>query len=182
MNDNAYRVPLFIPIIIVLVLGAMFYYAAFLDVPDPEETVVEFYEAYFDKDYQTAASNMSVFWASQFLPQYSGMTSQELLAKGDDIRQATADFFTLAEKQSPPLTDMKITVDPEYSKTGEYAALVVYKLENSEMESLEMAMLIKETDRFYIINIYAMEEEFLQNVKDFDIALIDADFKALLEK
>ncbi len=180
--DNNYRVPQSLLALVVIILGAMYYYAAYVDIPTPEDTVIEFYEAYFNQDYSLAAENISVFWAAQLLPEYADQEPAELLADRSTLEAEAAQFFTMVEQQNPTPPDVSIAVNPAYTRNGEYSALVVYELtQGSEPISMEIAMLIKETDRFYIINIYPLQEANLKDVQEFDMDALDTDFKAILE-
>ncbi len=182
MDKNIYRVPRSLLALVVIILGAMYYYAAYMDIPTPEDTVTEFYEAYFNQDYSLAAENISVFWAAQLLPEYADLKPAELLADRAALEKEVTQFFSMVEQQNPAPADVGIEVNPAYSRIGEYGALVVYELtQSSEAVSMEIAMLIKETDRFYIINIYPLQEENLKDVQEFDMNALDSDFKEILE-
>ena len=180
--DNNYRVPQSLLALVVIILGAMYYYAAYVDIPTPEDTVTEFYEAYFNQDYSMAAENISVFWAAQLLPEYADLKPGELLADRATLEKETAEFFSMAEQQNPTPPDVGVVVNPAYSRIGESSALVVYELtQENEPVSMEIAMLIKETDRFYILNIYPLQEANLKDIQEFDMDALDSDFKAILE-
>jgi uncharacterized membrane protein YvbJ len=60
------RVPLSLFVLIVIILGGMYYYAAFVAFSNPEDTVRNFYEAYFNEDFNKAAENVSVFGQLSF--------------------------------------------------------------------------------------------------------------------
>ncbi len=182
MDKNNYRVPRSLLALVVIILGAMYYYAAYVDVPTPDDTVTEFYEAYFNQDYSLAAENISVFWAAQLLPEYADLQPAELLSDRAALENEAAQFFSLVEQQNPTPADVAVKVNPAYSRVGEYSALVVYELtQGSEPASMEIAMLIKETNRFYIINIYPLQEENLKDIQEFDMETLDSDFKEILE-
>ena len=182
MQTNNYRIPSSLFVLVLIILGAMFYYAAYVDKPTPEETLSEFYEAYFTQDYALAAENVSVFWAAQLLPEYADMKPAELLANRATLEKEVSHFFSLVEQQNPTPPDVSIQVDPGYSRIGEYGALVVYELtQNNEPISMEIAMLIKETDRFYIINIYPLHPDNFKDIQEFDMEALDSDFRQILE-
>jgi len=182
LEKNIYRVPQSLFLIIAVILFSMYYYAAYVDIPSPEDTVTEFYEAYFNKDFSLAADHVSVFWAAQLLPQYFELKPHELLTNRDTIEDEVANFFTTAEEGSEIPANLTVDIRTEYTRIGESAALVVYDLaQNGETMGMEMAMLIKETDHFYIINLYPMQEENLNDVKEFDIQKLDTSFQELLK-
>ncbi len=182
MDKSTYQIPRSLLALVVIILGAMYYYAAYVDVLTPEDTVTEFYEAYFNQDYPLAAENMSVFWAAQLIPEYAAVSPSELLADRAALEEEVAQFFSMVEQQNPTPPDVGIKVDPTYSRIGQYSALVVYELtQNSKPLSMELAMLIKETDRFYIINIYPFEAENLKDIQEFDMEALDSDFKSILK-
>ncbi|NLO21661.1 MAG: hypothetical protein GX119_06630 [Syntrophomonadaceae bacterium] len=182
MEKNVYRVPRSLLVLAVIILGAMYYYAAYVDFPTPEDTVSEFYEAYFVHDYDVAAQNISVFWAAQLLPEYAEHQPSQLLNERPTLEKEAAQFFAMVEEYNPTPTELSIKVDPNYSRTGQYGALVVYELTQAD-ESLgrEMAMLVKESDRFYILNLYPLQEEQMQDVLDFDMEALDSDLQALIK-
>lgn len=94
----------------------------------------------------------------------------------------TAKFFALVEEYNPAPDEMSIKIDPRYSRTGQYGALVVYELSRSGQSlGRDMAMLIKESDRFYIMNLYPLQEENLEQVLEFDMEALDSDLKTLME-
>lgn len=182
MEKNIYQVPRSLLVLVLVILGAMYYYAAYMDFPTPEDTVSEFYEAYFVHDYELAAQNISVFWAAQFLPEYAEEKPSQLLKERPTLEKETAKFFALVEEYNPAPVEMSIKIDPRYSRTGQYGALVVYELSRSGQSlGREMAMLIKESDRFYIMNLYPLQEENLEQVLEFDMEALDSDLKTLME-
>ncbi len=181
MDKDTFRIPSSLLAMVLIILGAMYYYAAYVDMPTPEDTVTEFYEAYFKQDYPLAAQNMSVFWTAQLQPEYANMKGGELLANRAILESKAAQFFSIVEKQNPTPPDVAIKVDPAYSRVGEYSALVVYELtQGSEPVSMEMAMLIKEMDRFYIINIYPLPKDNIKDIQEFDMETLDSQFKDIL--
>lgn len=182
MEKNFYQVPRSLLVLAVVILGAMYYYAAYVDFPTPEDTVSEFYEAYFVHDYEVAAQNISVFWAAQLLPEYAEHKPSQLLKERPALETEAAQFFTMVEQYNPAPADLSIKIDPGYSRTGQYGALVVYELTQAgEPLGREMAMLIKESDRFYILNLYPLQEENLKEVLDFDMEALDSDLQALMK-
>ncbi len=182
MEKNIYQVPRSLIFLAVIILGAMYYYAAYVDFPTPEDTVNEFYEAFFVQDYEIAAQNISVFWAAQLLPEYANHQPSQLLSERTALEKEAAQFFAMIEEYNPTPPGLKIKVDPDYSRTGQYGALVVYELnQGGEPLSREMAMLIKENNRFYIMNLYPLQEENLKDVLEFDMEALDSDLEALMK-
>lgn len=182
MDKGTYQIPRSLPVLAVVILAAMFYYAAFIEIPTPEDTVAEFYEAFFIQDFDLAAQNISVFWAAQLLPDYADHKPAQLLAERPALEKEAAKFFARVEEQNPTPPDVSIAINPAYSRTGEYSALVVYELsQGSDAVSMEIAILIKENDRFYIMNVIPLREENLKDVQEFDMGDLDADFQEILK-
>ena len=146
-------VPIALPILVVVILAAMFYLATFY--PDlgktqsPEKTVEDFYTAYAQSDSTGMAENLSVFWSLQFLPQYVDKSPSELIAQRDDIVKDTAGVLssTTTEVES----ELKIKVLPEYTQKWNNTAMVVYSgLLGEEELGRQVALLVREKENFYI--------------------------------
>lgn len=146
-------VPRAIPVIIVVTLAVMYYIAAFHpqlgQASGPEKTVNKFYASYSSNDYQGMAESLSVFWSTQFLPQYQGSVPSELIAQRTEIEKATADI--LSENTNEAQTGLKIEVLPDYTQEWENTAMVVYggTLDEEEL-GREVALLVKEKQEFYL--------------------------------
>lgn len=180
-NKSPARVPRFIWFVIVIMLAALYSYAAYFDPTSPDRTVENFYQAYFEKDYKTVASNSSVFWAVNFLPQYAAMTAPELLENRDKIEKDIVKVISDMEKTNPIPKDVKVKILKDYTKQGEYAAVVVYEIiESGKTSSTEAAILIKENDRFKIFTMTAVDPQNLNQIKALDITEMDNNFKTLL--
>lgn len=175
-------VPKIILVMIPLILAAMYYYAAFVDTSAPEKTVQNFYQAYFEKDYDTVASNLSVFWAAQLLPQYASMSPQELLAKRADIETAIADFLSSYGDNAAIPDNISVEILKDYTRLGKNSAVVAYSFkENGKEKSLEAAFLVKEKGNFKIYNLAPINRESLPQVKSFNIKELDQQITKLLQ-
>lgn len=166
-------------VLIIAILAGMYYYAAFVDFANPEKTVTTFYQAAFNQDYDTQAQNLSVFILMQ-LPQYMLENPADLLkdrpAKEKEIRNLLEEAG-----EYNPTEGISIEILPEYTKKGTYSALVAYNIiHEGQPAYTQVAMLIKEAGRYRIINSFAIPEESLKDIKDSDIAELDASFKQLL--
>lgn len=174
-------VPKLLPVLIIALLAGMYYLAAYIDVATPEKTIDNFYEAYFEKDYETVANNLSVFWSVNMLPQYQDLSAAELLQKRDEIVKDTADKIKSEEADQPQIEGLSVVVMDEHTKTGEYSALVVYQvLEHKEPVYKEVAFLIKEAGGYKIITSAPIEDSDLDLLKEYRLDQLDASFKILL--
>lgn len=160
----------------------MYYYAAFVDVSDPEQVVEDFYTAYFERDFETVAENLSVFWSVQLLPQYTSQTPTELLNNRDEIIAAVSQVIAEQEKNNPLADNLSVEVLSEYTRQGNNSALVVYSIkENGTEVSLEMAILIKEADSFRIFSMTPVNKEALNMVTEEDFNALEESFTELLQ-
>lgn len=182
MDKTAARgVPKIILVMIPVILAAMYYYAAFVDTSAPEKTVHNFYQAYFEKDFDTVASNLSVFWAAQMMPQYAALSPQELLAKRADIEADTSAFLKNYGSNAQIPDNVSVEILKDYTKLGKNAAVVAYSFkEDGKEQSLEAAFLIKEKGQYRIYNLAPISRETLPQVKDFDIKGLDEQITKLL--
>ena len=175
-------VPKVLPVLIVAILAGMYYYAAYVDISSPDKTVDHFYQAYFAKDYESVAQDLSVFWSVNYLPQYVNMSPSELLQNRAEIEKETAAMLQNLEGDQPLEEDISIEVLKEYTKTGEYSALVVYQVMQQEQPiQKEVAFLIREAGDYKIINLSPIRESDLEIVKSYDLDQLDDSFKQLLE-
>ncbi len=175
-------VPKFIYVIIIVILAAMYYYAAFVDVSDPEQVVENFYTAYFERDFETVAENLSVFWSVQLLPQYTALAPTELLNKRAEIIADVSEVIAEQEKDNPLADNLGVEVLSEHTRQGENSALVVYSIqENGTEVSLEMAILIKEADSFRIFSMTPVNKELLNMLTEEDFNALEESFTDLLQ-
>jgi hypothetical protein len=186
LNQNSWTtkggVPKWIFLVIIIIISVMFLYASYWDRPVAEETVDEFYHAYFDKDFETMAQNLSVFWSANFLPQYAYMDKDELLASRPEIEKATVEMFTSIEGEEPMPSNIDVKILKEYTKQGENSALVVYEIvEGKTVAGTEAALLIQEESGYKIFTMASVDRATLQQLKDVDISILDENFGHLLE-
>lgn len=175
-------VPKFIYVIIIVILAAMYYYAAFVDVSDPEQVVEDFYTAYFQRDFETVAENLSVFWSVQLLPQYTSLAPAELLNKRDEITADVSQVIAEQEENNPLADNLSVEVLSEYTRQGDNSALVVYSIrENGTEISLEMAILIKEADSYRIFSMTPVNQEVLGMITSDDFNALEESFTELLQ-
>ncbi len=180
-NTPPAKVPAFIWVVIVVLLAALYGYAAYWDPNRPEKTVQHFYQAYFTGDYETVSSNLSVFWAVRLLPQYADLDASELLAKRAEIEKELYQVISEVESMYDAPRDIKIEIMKPYTKEGTYSAVVVYKfLEKSEEAGMEAAILIKEQGRFRIFTMTQVDEQSLAQIKAVDMNELDANFQELM--
>lgn len=180
-NTPPAKVPVFIWVVIVVLLAALYGYAAYWDPNRPEKTVQNFYQAYFAGDYETVSSNLSVFWAVRLLPQYADMDSAELLAKRAEIEKELFQVISEVESMYTAPPDIKIEIMKPYTKEGTYSAVVVYKFtEKSKDAGMEAAILIKEQGKFRIFTMTQVDEKSLSQIKAVNINELDANFQELL--
>ncbi len=167
--------------IVIALLASMYTYAVYFDPTNPEKTVENFYQAYFTKDYDTLASNASVFWAVDFLPQYGNMTNTELLNNRAKIEKDLSKVLADMKKNDPIPEDIKIEVIKSYTKKGNYAAIVVYQIKEAGIaQGAEAAILIKENGRFRILQTLPVGPETLEQIKAQNIDELDANLAKLL--
>ncbi|MGI6468120.1 MAG: hypothetical protein ACOX0Q_03725 [Syntrophomonadaceae bacterium] len=178
-------VPKILPVLIAAILAGMFYYAYYLDdveIASPDKTVDHFYQAYLARDYETVARDLSVFWSVNYLPQYMDMSPAELLDNRAEIEKETAAMLKSLEAEQPFEEGISVEVLMEYTKTGEYSALVVYQvMHEGEPIQKEVALLIREAGDYKIINLSPIRESDLEMVQNYSLDQLDESFKQLLE-
>ncbi len=176
-------VPKSIYVIIVAILAAMFSYAIFIDTPAPEKTVKEFYQAYFNKDYDTVAEHLSVFWAVQFLPQYHNHSPEQLIEKRADIEKDIAQVIKEIEGDTTYPENLNIKVNSALTKQLEHSAIVGYTFEeNGQTSGMEVAILINEKGAFRIYSMSPAHPEDLETITEENMQILDDNFKRLLEE
>ncbi len=181
-NTARAGVPKWIWVVIVALLASMYSYAAYFDPTRPDKTVENFYQAYFDRDYDTVASNLSVFWAVRFLPEYADMSPTELVNNRAKIEKDISKFIASAEKNIASPKDIKIEIMKPYTKIGNNSAIVVYEFkEKNASQGMEAAIMIKEKGRFRIFTMTPVDTQGLDQVKAVKIEELDANFQQLLE-
>lgn len=180
-NTAPSRVPPYIWVVIIALLASMYTYAAYFDPSTPEKTVENFYEAYFAKNYDTVASNSSVFWAVGYLPQYGTMTPAELLENRAQIESDISKLLASMESMNSAPENITIEVLKDYTKIGTSSAIVVYQFkEAGKAGSTAAAILIKEENRFRIFAVTPIDPQNLAQIKELDVAELDANFEQLL--
>ncbi len=173
--------PKTILVIIVLILGSMYYYATYVDSPEPERTVKEFYQAYFSRDFESVSQNLSVFWSVRLLPQYANLSPVQLLEKRDSIEKDTSQTIAEMESQNQLPENISIDIMPEYTQEGTNSAIVVYSFqENGKPSGMELAILIMEKGRFRIFALTPVAPQDLPQIKQESIKELDDSFKNLL--
>ncbi len=175
------RVPRSLFVIIILAFSALYWYSAYGTTP-PEKTVKTFYQAYFTKDYDTVANNLSVFWAVRFLPEYASMSPVELLDNRTKIVGEIANAISESEQDNEIPTSVSINIKKPYTNIGKNSAIVVYGFnENGKETSMEAAILIMEKGQFRIFNMSPVDESTLEQIKTLDINILDENFAELLK-
>lgn len=183
MDKTAGGVPKSIFIIIVAILASMFYYAAFIDKSGAEKTVEDFYQAYFNRDYDTVAEHLSVFWAVQFLPQYQNLSPGQLLENRATIEKEIAQIIKEIEEDTKYPENLRIEVNSSLTKQRDNSALVGYTFqENGETSGMEVAILINESGAYRIYSMSPANPTDIQGITDENMDNLDANFKSLLEQ
>ena len=182
VEEGPRRVPRALFVIIILLFGALYWFAAYGDNPAPEKTVKTFYTAYFNRDYDTVAKNLSVFWSVRFLPQYAALSPTELLNNRAKIEADISKVIADIEKDNQIPKGISIEIQKEYTKQGQNSALVVYGFqENGKITSMETAVLIKENGQLRIFNMSPVDPETLEQIKSIDIKILDENFTNLMQ-
>ena len=180
-NTSPARVPRFIWVVVIAILASMYTYAVYFDPTNPEKTVENYFQAYLTKDYNTVASNLSVFLAARSLPQYAEMTPAELLSNRAKIEKDLSKVVASMDKSNPVPKNITIEVMPEYTKKGTNAAIVLYQFKVAGKDSgMQAAILIKEKGRFRIIDMTAIDPLALEQIKAENIDTLDTNFEQLL--
>jgi len=180
-NTPQAKVPVFIWVVIVAILAAMYGYAAYWDPTRPEQTVKNFYHAYFNQDYDTVASDLSVVWAVRLLPQYADTNYSELLANRGEIEKELRQVFSEVGSTYNAPKDISLEIMKPYTKEGTNSAMVVCKFKvKSEEAGMDFVILIKEQGRFRIYNTTTVDEQSLPEIEAIDINELDANFAELL--
>ncbi|HZK43701.1 MAG TPA: hypothetical protein VFC73_05365 [Syntrophomonadaceae bacterium] len=174
--------PKSIYVIIVVFLVSMFSYAIFLDTPAAEKTVEDFYQAYFTKDYDTVAKNLSVFWSVQFLPQYHNHSPKQLIEERAEIEKEIAQIIAQIEGDAKYPEGLHIEVNSKLTKQTTNSALVGYTFwENDVPSGMEVAILINENGAYRIFSMAPANPADMENISDENLQILDDDFKSLLE-
>lgn len=182
-ETNTKTFPKILYVIIIAILGLMYYYAAYIDTPEAEKTVQNFYNAYFEKDYETVAENLSVFWSIQFLPEYHNLSPAEIIADREKIEKDIALIISEIEKDTKYPADLKIVINPKLTKMTENSALVGYTFEEKgEASGMEVAILIKEKGAYRIYNLSPANPSDIENIDQKAMQTLDENFKNLLEQ
>ena len=178
------KTPVSLFVLIILILGATYYYAAFVDTSSsngPEATVNSFYRAYFEHDYDTVSSETSVFWAIQYLPQYQNLDPAQVMAERSEIIQDFAEVLYSLGASQPVQGDISIQILPHYTRILSHSALIAYDfIQDGNPAGMEAALLIKEDGGFKIYSVNPTSEEVMLSVTDDDMELINNNCKALL--
>jgi hypothetical protein len=175
------RVPRSIFAIILICFAGLYWFAAFGDTPAPVKTVKNFYQAYFNRDFDTVAKNLSVFWSVRFLPDDANMTPAELLANRPQIEKDISGVIADIEKDNDIPKDVTISVLKDYTKVGKVSAIVVYSfMEGGKETSKEASILILEKGQFRIFNMSPVDDTVLDQIKSLDMNILDQNFTDLL--
>ncbi|MGI6487334.1 MAG: hypothetical protein GX964_05135 [Syntrophomonadaceae bacterium] len=167
--------------IIVLALFTMFGYSAYFDTPTPERTVEKFYTSFYSGDFEQAVDYLSVNMAYPLLfPRYMQTPPAELLQREDQIRNEMAQAFSEAIPENPG--EIKVSIRSDYTKTGEKSAIVVYdyKVPEQDLKGNEVAILIKETGKWRLLEISDATGSDLSALKSFDMKKMDEQVEQLL--
>jgi len=174
-------VPKILYVLIIVILAGMYYYAAYVDVSNPEKVVENFYNAYFAGDYDNVAENLSVFWSVQFLPEYTSQSPAELLNNRDEIIKEINQVISEQEKENPLEDNYSVEIHPEYTRQGMNSALVVYSIkQNGNKVGMEMAILINEAGQFRIFSMTPVNTESLEMITEEDVQALEKSFTELL--
>ena len=164
-------------IIIVLILGAMVYYSSYTR---PENTVLNYFDSISKQDYTATADCLSVFVMAMQLPEYASpsITGKELLALRSEVVEAYASHLAGNSLSS---SDAIVKPIKQYTKIGRNAAIVVFDLTFEEQNPTLIAHLIKEANKFRIIDIYEIENSaaFREEIDRVDINKLDQEAAAL---
>lgn len=182
-NPN-YKVPVAIPVLIVLLLATMFVayprYQDYLDFKSPETVVKSYFDQVSAQDYRQAVNKLSVFFVAISMPEYSSYQPKQLIKARPEIINKTAQLMEenarLVEQQT-----IDVTVLPSYTKVGKVSAMVAFKVASEGREAeFGLAYLIKENGRFRIIGLQGIPSSALDRLKDFDIKSMDEEFNHIL--
>jgi len=177
------RTPRSLFLLIAIILGAMYYYAAFVAFDNPENSVRNFYQAYFAEDFNQAAQNVSVFWSAQFLPQYMSLEPQQLIANRSAIERDTAIVLEGFRKNDPVPEGMELEIMSAYTKKSDRAAVVAYKFVRAgQPPGYQAAILIKEKYSYLIYTTTPIAESNLKELDKVDLKALNDNFKQLLGK
>lgn len=165
----------------ILIIGiAASYYGYNSYFNNPEKIVKEFYQAYFNREVDKVAQNLSVFWAVRFLPEYENTSPVELLAARAEIEGKIASVIADIEKENQLPEGLSIEIMPDYTKVGKESGIVVYRFKEKGVEtSKEAAILIRENGQFRIFNMSAVDASVLSQIKSLDMNILDQNFTEL---
>lgn len=181
--NAARRVPRSIFAIILILSAGLYWFAAYGDTPAPVKTVKNFYQGYFDRDFDTVAQNLSVFWSVRFLSdEYASMTPAELLENRTKIEKEISAVIADSEKENPVPSGVNVKIMKDYTQVGQKSAIVVYSfIENGKDVGMEASILILEKSKFRIFNMSPIDDTSLDQIKSLDMSIIDNNFAELLD-
>ena len=141
----------------------------------------KFYTSFYSGDFEQAVDYLSVNMAYPLLfPRYMQTPPAELLQREDQIRNEMAQAFSEAIPENPG--EIKVSIRSDYTKTGEKSAIVVYdyKVPEQDLKGNEVAILIKETGKWRLLEISDATGSDLSALKSFDMKKMDEQVEQLL--
>ncbi len=172
-------VPRWIFIMIILILAAMYYYAAYVIPMDSELAVDDFYTAILAQDYKTAVDKLSVLSFAPMLPQF-GSSPQEMVNNRAAVEQSMVLLMEASGQEQAPPANMTFEILSEYTQKGENVAVVVCRLlQEGEPVGLQRAILINEQGHMRILGMAPIFEEDLPLLKKTKIEDLDKEYNEL---
>ena len=166
-------------IIIILVIGAMLYYSS---ITRPENAILNYFSSLTNQDYHTTAESLSVFVMAMQLNQYAspGVTGKELLEQRAEIVEAYSAH--IADNSFDTYTYL-VEPNNSHTKIGLVSAIVIFDLTYEEKNPTCIAYLIKEANRFRIIDIAEInfDTAFREELERFNIDELDKEFASYFE-
>lgn len=172
-NPN-YKIPLALPVIALLVIVGMWFYADRYDPESPKNVVANLYKALNAKQYDKVADSFNVTFLAEFMPDYLDKKPSELLAVRSELVKKGSELFAKQQTEGT----FTVTVLAANTKTGDYAAVVPYYLEMDGQKQLLAAILVKENGSFKILSISSFSEAIMQEFSDAKFKVLEENIKA----
>lgn len=176
-NPN-YKVPLALPIIALLIIAGLWFYADRYDPGNPKNVVGSLYKALNAKQYDKVADSFSVMFLAEFAPEYMGKKPSELTAQRPEIVKKAAEMFGKILNEQP----CNVTILAANVKTGSFAAVVPYYLEMGGQKQLNAALLVKENNQFKVLSISILSEQELQEFSEAKFKALEENIKIQFDK
>lgn len=182
-ENQALVFPKSLYLVMILALGLMFAYGHYWEKPSPEELVTGFWTAYFERDYKTVVSDLSVSFLVQTSPEHMTLGHSELIKVRPQL-EATAEPYIqrMREGYEDPVNPQVIILN-QYTQMGELGGVVFFNVKDgSELLSTQSALLIYEDGNLKILDFGLADEQWLSETSPEEMQQMFRDYETLLKQ